>query len=73
MLPDNKTFVVFNRVQSDPDLLRTPLPTKRFGADELEFKPSFLAAQGDKLFVATKGTAQVHVLEGRHGERDQGD
>jgi hypothetical protein len=66
VLPDNKTFVV--SVASKATLIYyDTVADKEARRVELDFKPSFLAAQGDKLFVAAKGTATVHVLEAATG------
>lgn len=67
MAADHKTLVV--SVPSAAQLVYyDTLTDKELKKVDVEFQPSFLAAQGKKLFVATKGAATVHVLDLESGK-----
>ncbi len=62
MLKDGRTLVV--SVPSQAMLVYyDTVEDKELMRPELDFKPTFIAAQGDKLFVATDRTSKIHVLE----------
>jgi hypothetical protein len=63
MLADAKTLVV--SIPSKATLVYfDTVAEKELKRVELEFKPTFLAAQGNKLFVAADGSAKLRVLDG---------
>ncbi|MBP3957226.1 hypothetical protein J8F10_18345 [Gemmata sp. G18] len=63
MLADAKTLVV--SIPSKATLVYyDTIAEKELKRVELDFKPTFMAVQGDKLFVATDGSAKIHVLDG---------
>src|SRR5262245_28142290 len=60
VLPDGKTFVV--TVPSQAKLIfYDTLAEKEIKSVEVDFQPSVIAAQKDKLFVGTKGAPIIHV------------
>lgn len=62
LLSDNKTFVV--SIPSTATLVYfDTMADKELKRVELDFKPTYMAVQGQKLFVATEGASKVHVLE----------
>ncbi len=62
MLKDGRTLVV--SVPSQAMLVYyDTVEDKELMRPELDFKPTFIAVQGDKLFVATDGGSKIHVLE----------
>jgi DNA-binding beta-propeller fold protein YncE len=70
MLPDNKTFVVSIATKATLIYFDT-VADKETKRVEVEFQPTILAAQGNKLFVGTKGTATVHVLDAATGKEEK--
>lgn len=67
MLHDDKTLVV--SIASKGTLIYfDTLADKELNRVEVDFQPTFMAAQGDQLFVATKGAATIHVLEAATGK-----
>ncbi|HVS39837.1 MAG TPA: hypothetical protein VMS17_30040 [Gemmataceae bacterium] len=67
MLPDNQTLVV--SLAADATLLYIDTAgEKESKRVQVEFQPAALAAQGDKLFAAAKGTSTVHVCDAASGK-----
>jgi hypothetical protein len=67
MLPDNVTLIAALPTQAQLVYIDT-LGCKETKRVDLDFKPSFLAFQGDNLFAATEGGAAVHVLDLKTGK-----
>jgi len=67
MLPDGQTLVL--ALTPDATLLYVDtLAEKVSQRVEVDFQPAALAAQGDKLFVAAKGTSTIHVCDAAGGK-----
>jgi glutamine cyclotransferase len=67
MLPDDRTFVV--SVPAEAVLIYfDTVEDKELRRVELEFQPASLAAQGDMLIAATKGSSVVHILDAQSGK-----
>lgn len=62
LTPDTETVIV--AVPGDAAILYFDAGTeKELKKVELDFKPSSLAVQGKNLFISTKGSATIHVLD----------
>lgn len=67
VLQDNKTLVL--SVPSAGQLLYyDTVANKELKNVDVEFQPAAMALQGDKLFVANKGTATIHVVDAASGK-----
>ena len=67
MLPDNQTLVV--SVTPEATLLYVDTAAeKELKRVDVDFKPTALALQGDKLFAAAAGSSAVHVLDAASGK-----